>query len=96
MTALVAMSDVCFDRYSEPIQPRAFRLAAYRQFTWWIHSPFGRSVWRVIPACVVIEIPTTIIVFFYYTTPMKSRPMLSNNVIFGGTGYGGNVSRQLG
>ena len=37
-TVLVAMSDVRFDRYSEPIQPWTFRLAAYRQFTWWIHS----------------------------------------------------------
>ena len=42
-TALVAMSDVRFDRYLEPIQVRTFRLAAYRQFTWWIHSRLGRS-----------------------------------------------------
>ena len=55
-TALVAMSDVRFDRYAEPIQPRTFRLAAYRQFTWWIHSRLGRSVRRIIPACAVAEI----------------------------------------
>ena len=51
-TALVAMSDVRFDRYSEPVQMRTFRLAAYRQFTWWIHDRLGRSVRRIISACV--------------------------------------------
>ena len=55
-TALVAMSDVRFDRYMEPIQPRTSGLAAYRQFTWWIHSRLRRSVRRIIPACAVAEI----------------------------------------
>jgi hypothetical protein len=35
---------------------RTLRLAAYRQFTWWIHSKLGRKVRRVIPACVVATI----------------------------------------
>ena len=27
-------------------------LAAYHQYTWWIHNRFGRHVRRVIPSCV--------------------------------------------
>ena len=38
---------------------RTYRLAAYRQFTQWIHSRLGRAVRRVIPACAVIKIRNT-------------------------------------
>ena len=55
-TSLVAMHDVRFDRYTLPIPEKTFRLAAYRQFTWWIHSRLGKSIRRVIPACVVKQI----------------------------------------
>ena len=55
-TALVAMRDVRFEDYQNPIPQRTFRLAAYRQFTWWIHTRLGRSVRRIIPACVVTSI----------------------------------------
>ena len=33
--------------------PRTWRLAAYRQFTWWAHGALGKKNRRVIPACVV-------------------------------------------
>ena len=32
---------------------RTWRLAAYSQFTWWVHGFLGRKNPRVIPACVV-------------------------------------------
>ena len=35
------------------ISSRTWRLAAYRQFTWWVHGVLGRKNRRVIPACVV-------------------------------------------
>lgn len=49
-TSLVATSDVQFDRYALPVPEKTFILAAYRQFTWWIHSQLGQSVRRIIPA----------------------------------------------
>ena len=33
--------------------PRTWRLATYRQFTWWAHGALGKKNRRVIPACVV-------------------------------------------
>ena len=33
--------------------PRTWRLAAYRQFTWWAHGALRKKNRRVIPACVV-------------------------------------------
>ena len=32
---------------------RTWRLAAYRQFTWWVYGVLGKKNRRVIPACVV-------------------------------------------
>ena len=32
---------------------RKWRLAAYRQFTWWVHGVLGKKNRRVISACVV-------------------------------------------
>ena len=55
-TALVAMREVRFEDYQVPVPQRTFRLAAYHQFTWWIHTRLGRSVRQVIPACVVAYI----------------------------------------
>jgi len=36
-----------------------WRLAAYRQFTWWAHGSLGKKRRRVIPACVVKTIRET-------------------------------------
>ena len=55
-TALVAMRDVRFEDFDVPVPQRMLHLAAYRQFTWWIHTRLGRSVRRVIPACAVSRI----------------------------------------
>ena len=33
-----------------------YRLAAYRQFTYWIHSRLGRHIRRVMPACIVSQV----------------------------------------
>ena len=39
--------------YAElPLVFRAWRLACYRQFTYWIHQKLGRKVSRIVPACV--------------------------------------------
>ena len=32
---------------------RTWRLAAYRQFTWWAHGVLGKKRRRIVPACVV-------------------------------------------
>ena len=32
---------------------RTWRVAAYRQFTWWAHGTLGKRRRRVIPSCVV-------------------------------------------
>lgn len=32
---------------------RTWRLAAYRQFTWWVHGILGKKRRRAIPSCVV-------------------------------------------
>ena len=32
---------------------RAYRYAAYRQFTWWMHGWLGKRVRRVIPSCAI-------------------------------------------
>ena len=55
-TALVAIAYVHFHHYSVPIQNTTYRLAAYRQFTNWIHTRLGRAVRRVTPACAVNQI----------------------------------------
>ena len=55
-TALVLVANVRFHFYSQPIQNKTYRLAAYRQFTYWIHSRLGRHIRRVIPACVVNQV----------------------------------------
>ncbi|XP_067045481.1 uncharacterized protein [Acropora muricata] len=31
-------------------------LAAYRQFTWWVHGHLGKTICHVIPSCVVMNI----------------------------------------
>ena len=38
---------------------RTLRLAAYRQFTWWINTKLGKSVRLVIPSCAVWKIRDT-------------------------------------
>lgn len=35
---------------------RSLRHAAYRQLSWWVHGYLGKSIWRVIPSCVVKKI----------------------------------------
>ena len=39
--------------------PRTWRLAAYRQFTWWAHGALRKKNRRVIPACVVKPFDTS-------------------------------------
>ena len=51
-TALVAMRDVRFEYFHVPVPQRTWRLAAYRQFTWWMHTRLG-CYRRVIPVCAV-------------------------------------------
>ena len=41
------LSLLCFFNF-----PRTWRLAAYRQFTWWAHGALGKKNRQVIPACV--------------------------------------------
>ena len=55
-TALVAVRDVRFEDFEVPVPNQISRLAAYRQFTWWIHTRLGHSIRRVIPACAVYQI----------------------------------------
>ena len=38
---------------------RLYRLAAYRQFTYWVHNKLGRHVRQVIPSCAVNKIRET-------------------------------------
>ena len=45
---IFSLSLLCFFNF-----PRTWRLAAYRQFTWWAHGALGKKNRRVIPACVV-------------------------------------------
>lgn len=52
-TALVAIHNARLNPIPEPITNRTWRLAAYRQFTWWVHGVLGKRRRRVIPACVV-------------------------------------------
>ncbi|XP_068733080.1 P2X purinoceptor 7-like [Montipora capricornis] len=52
-TALVAIHNARCNPLPEPIENRTWRLAAYRQFTWWVHGVLGRKNRRVIPGCVV-------------------------------------------
>ena len=54
---------VCLTAYKEFRNPStdvfcntSLRLAAYRQYTWWVHGYLGRGNRRVIPACVVSAI----------------------------------------
>ncbi|XP_068735788.1 uncharacterized protein [Montipora capricornis] len=52
-TALVAIQHARLNPIPDPIGNKTWRLAAYRQFTWWVHDVLGKKRRRVIPACVV-------------------------------------------
>ncbi|XP_073241599.1 P2X purinoceptor 7-like [Porites lutea] len=52
-TALVAIHNIRCNPLPDLIENRTWRLAAYRQFTWWAHGALGKKNRRVIPACVV-------------------------------------------
>ncbi|XP_014667403.1 PREDICTED: uncharacterized protein LOC106808979 [Priapulus caudatus] len=55
-TALVAMHDVSGGDLQDPLTNRILRLAAYRQYTYWVHKRLGKGVRRVIPACVILKV----------------------------------------
>ncbi|XP_020625490.1 uncharacterized protein LOC110062885 [Orbicella faveolata] len=42
-TALVAIHNARCNPLPEPIENRTWRLAAYRQFTWWVHGVLGKK-----------------------------------------------------
>lgn len=38
------------------LNPRSYRYAAYRLFTYWVHDKLGKGVRKVIPSCAVLKI----------------------------------------
>ncbi|CAH3148908.1 unnamed protein product [Pocillopora meandrina] len=58
-TALVAIHNARLNPIPDPIVNRTWRLAAYRQFTWWAHGVLGKNRRRIVPACVVTAIRKT-------------------------------------
>ena len=56
-TALTFVHDVrARGPLPNPIPNKTYRLAAYRQFTYWVHGHLGKHVRRVVPACVITKI----------------------------------------
>lgn len=55
-TALIGFLDLTKRPLDAPVDNRALRYAAYRQFTWWSHGRLGKSVRLAVPACVVKKI----------------------------------------